>query len=107
MRPDNSLYDRFKVERNERLESCGGMLPLSLFTERSSDSRFVSFLIGTGTGPDSALWDRLTSLSNFRSPTVTGILPWKPLLEKSTEVKMLRIFSSSLFVPLTTTLTES
>ncbi|KAJ0513171.1 hypothetical protein HanHA300_Chr10g0354361 [Helianthus annuus] len=61
MRPDNSLYDRFKTERNERLASCGGMLPLSLSTERSRDSRFINFPTDTGSGPDSALWDKLTS----------------------------------------------
>lgn len=94
------MKERFKNERNDKVANWKGISPVSLFLERSKDSRFVRFPKADWIEPVRALPERLRMWSDVRSAIPSGIPPSSLLFEKSMLVKMVPTFMSSRSSPL-------
>ena len=93
------LQERFNTSKKSRFTSCVGILPWSLFDERSKDSSCDKLLKDDGIGPIKLLWEKLRTTSEWSSPSISGTCPLNWLFEKSITIKVVKIFVNSNFNP--------
>lgn len=56
------VIGKIKPSRKSKLVNSAGIIPVSIFDERSNDSIFVKFPMDLGIGQVSLLWERLSPL---------------------------------------------